>query len=134
MEDFIILRSGYNQAVNDVLETLNNNVYIDEENKKVLKDMILRKQRQYLIGNAEYEGYIYKHHDETNKIGYILFDDIYELKGVAIFIEDGTYKELNEKELLYARNEHPMKSSEKFQNKDLINLRYEELLNKWKKI
>lgn len=134
MEDFIILRSGYNQAINDILETVNNNIYIDEENKKVLKDMILRKQRQYLIGNTEYEGFIYKHHDEENNIGYILFDDIYELKGVAIFIEDGTYKELSEKELLYARSENPMKSSEKFKNKDLINLRYEELLSKWKKI
>lgn len=130
MEDYIILRTGYNQAVNDILEALKDEIEINP----VIRDKILRKQRQYLIGNKEYEGFIYKHHDEVNKIGYILFDDIYELKGVAIFIEDGTYKELDEKELLYARSENPMKSSEKFQNKDLINLRYEELLSKWKKI
>ena len=130
MEEYIILRTGYNQAVNDMLETLKDEI----ETNPVIKDRILRKQRQYLIGNTEYEAFLYKHYDEEHKIGYILFDDIFELKGVAIFIEEGTYKELSEKELLYARNENPMKSSEKFQNKDLINLRYEELLSKWKKI
>jgi hypothetical protein len=134
MEEYIILRTGYNQAINDILETLNNNIYIDEENKRVLKDMILRKQRQYLIGNAEYEGFLYKHYDEQNKIGYILFDDIYELKGVAIFIEDGTCKELPEKELIYARNAFPVVWCDTFKNKDLINLKYEELTSKWKKI
>ena len=134
MEEYIILRTGYNQAINDILETLNKNIYIDEENKKVLKDMILRKQRQYLIGNTEYEGSLYKYHDSQNNIGYIIFDDIYELKGVAIFIEDGTYKELDEKELIFVRNNNEVKWSEQFQNKDLINLRYDEFLNKWKKI
>lgn len=130
MEEYIILKTGYNQAVNDILEALKDEIEINP----VIRDRILRKQRQYLIGNKEYEGFIYKHHDEVNNIGYILFDDIYELKGVAIFIEEGTYKELDEKELLYARSENQMKSSEKFKNKDLINLRYEELLSKWKKI
>lgn len=130
MEDYIILRSGYNQAVNDILETLKNEIEVNP----VIKDRILRKQRQYLIGNTEYEGFIYKHYDEEHKIGYILFDDIYELKGICIFIEEGTCKELDEKELIYARNEYPVVWCDTFKNKDLINLRYEELLSKWKKI
>ena len=134
MEDYIILRSGYNQAVNDILETLNNNTYIDEENKTVLKDMILRKQRQFLIGNTEYEGFLYKHYDEEHKIGYILFDDIYELKGICIFIEEGTCKELDEKELIYARKAFPVVWCDTFKNKDFINLKYEELTSKWNKI
>lgn len=134
MDEYIILRSGYNQAINDVLEVLDKNIYIDIENKDVLKDMILRRQKCYLNGQNEYEGSLYKYHDTVNKIGYIIFDDIYEIKGVCIYIEDGTYKELDEKELLFIKKAFSSIWSETFKNKDLINLRYEEFLNKWNKI
>lgn len=130
MEDYIILRSGYNQAVNDMLEALKDEI----ETNPVIKDRILRKQRQFLIGNTEYEGFLYKHYDEEHKIGYILFDDIYELKGICIFIEEGTCKELDEKELIHARNAFPVVWCDTFKNKDLINLKYEELTSKWTKI
>ncbi len=134
MDEFIILKSGYDKAIIDVLDVLDKNIYIDEENKNVLKDMILKRQKLYVVGNTVYEGSLYKYHDKENNLGYILFDDIYELKGVCIFIEEGNYKELNEKELLFIKNNYTSKWSERFQNKNLINLRYEELLNKWKKI
>lgn len=130
MEEYIILRAGYNQAVNDMIEALQSEI----ETNPVIKDRILRRQRQYLIGNTEYEGFLYKYHDEEHNIGYIVFDDIYELKGVAIFIKDGTYKELEEKELIFVKNNNVVRWSDQFKNKDLINLRYEELLSKWKKI
>lgn len=131
MEDFVILKAGYNEAINEVMEIIDKNIYIDEENKKVLKDMILRKQRQHWIGNTEYEGWLYKYYDEQAKIGYILFDDIYELKGVCIFIEEGKYKKIDEKELIFAKNNYKMLASEKFTNKDLISLRYDEWLSKF---
>lgn len=134
MDEYIILRSGYNQAINDVLEVLDKNIYIDIENKNVLKDMILRRQKSYLNGQNEYEGSLYKYHDAVNKIGYIIFDDIYEIKGVCIYIEDGTYKELDEKELLFIKKAFSSIWSETFKSKDLINLRYKEFLNKWNKI
>ena len=130
MEDYIILRSGYNQAVNDMLEALKDEI----ETNPVIKDRILRKQRQFLIGNTEYEGFLYKHYDEEHKIGYILFDDIYELKGICIFIEEGTCKQLDEKELIHARNAFPVVWCDTFKNKDLINLKYEELTSRWNKI
>lgn len=130
MEDYIILRAGYNQAVKDILETLKT----ESQENPVIKDKILRAQRKYLIGNTEYEGFLYKHYDRENNIGYVLFDDIYELKGFAIFIDEGTCKELDCKELLYARSQYELIWNEGFKNQDLINLRYKELLDKWKKI
>lgn len=134
MEDYIILRAGYNQAIKDIIETLNNNIYISDDDKSVIKDAVLRKQRQYLVGNTEYEGFLYKYYDKENNIGYVLFDDIYELKGFVIFIDEGTCKELDAKELIYARNQYELIWNEGFKNQDLINLRYEELSDKWKKI
>jgi hypothetical protein len=133
-EDFIILKAGYNEAINEVLETIDKNIYLDEENKKVLQDMILRKQRQHWIGNTEYEGFLYKYYDEKTKIGYIIFDDIYELKGVCIFIEEGKFKKIDEKELIFARNNYKIIASEKFSNKDLIYLRYTEWLSKFREM
>ena len=130
MEDYIILRAGYNQAIKDIIETLKT----ESQENPVIKDKILRAQRKYLIGNTEYEGFLYKHYDRENNIGYVLFDDIYELKGFAIFIDEGTCKELDCKELLYARSQYELIWNEGFKNQDLINLRYKELLDKWKKI
>lgn len=130
-EDFLILKAGYNEAINEILEIIDKNIYLDEENKKVLKDMILRKQRLHWIGNAEYEGFLYKYYDEKSKIGYILFDDIYELKGVCIFVEEGKYKKIDEKELIFARNNYKIIATEKFAQKDLIALRYDEWLSKF---
>lgn len=133
MDDYIILKSGYNTAIRDVLNTIDNNIYIDEENKTVLKQQILKKQSQFFIGNTQYEGTLTKYHDIKNGLGYIIFDDIYELKGVCIFIEKGKYVDLDEKELIFVKDNFEVKYIESFTNKDLINLRYEEWLNKFEK-
>lgn len=133
MEDYIILRSGYDNAINDCLDVIEK-LDIDRIDKQVIKKEILRKQRAFLIGNKEYEGTLYKYYNEENKLGYIVFDDIYEIKGVCIFVEEGTYTELNKKELVFVMENNPIIFSENFKNKDLINLRYDEWLKKFKKI
>ena len=133
MEDYIILRSGYDNAINDCLDVIEK-LDIDRIDKQMIKKEILRKQRAFLIGNKEYESTLYKYYNEENKLGYIVFDDIYEIKGVCIFVEEGKYTELNKKELVFAMENNPIIFSENFKNKDLINLRYDEWLKKFKKI
>lgn len=129
--ELIILRAGYDTAINDILNIIDKNTYIDAENKDVLKQQILRKQLQHKIGNTQYEGYLFKYYDTENNLGYIIFEDIFEIKGVCIFIEEGKYINLDEKEILYVKNNFEIKYFESFINKDLINLRYEEWLNKF---
>lgn len=128
-KDYIIIKAGYDCAINEILEELKN-----LPNYDIIKSRILRKQQQHFIGNREYEGFLYKFYEEENQLGYLIFDDIYGIKGVCIFIEEGTYKELEEDELIYAKNNILCIWKEKFSQKDLINLRYEELLNKFKSI
>lgn len=123
MEDYIILRAGYDKAINDVLETLK-----EMPNYDIIKSRVLKKQQQYLLGNCEYEGFLYKCYDKQNNLGYIIFDDIYEIKGVCLFVKEGKYKDLNEEELIFAKNNNICIWSEKFNNKDYMNLKYEELL------
>lgn len=130
-QDLIIIRAGYNIAIRDVLDIIDKNIYLDEDNKIILRNHILKKQSQFLLGNTEYEGSLYKYYDIKNQLGYIIFDDIYELKGVCIFIEEGKYIKIDEKELIHIKNNFEIKYFESFKNKDLINLRYEEWISKF---
>lgn len=125
-EDFILFRAGYNRAVFEITNILNNNTNIE-----VIKDEILRKQRALFAGNEAYEGNLYKYYDKENNLGYILFDDIYELKGVCIFIKEGIYTELPVEELLFAKQNNKLIQSESFTNKDLATFRYQEWLSKF---
>ena len=52
-QDFIIMKAGYNQAINDILEL------VDDD---VLKEKIVRKQKAFLFGNKEYKCIITKYY------------------------------------------------------------------------
>lgn len=132
--DFIILRSGYDVAINDVTNIINNSD-IDEINKKIIINKILRKQRLSKFGsNIKFEGYLYKYYDKDNNIGYIIYDNIYEIKGVSIFIDEGNYTEIDEKEIIFVKNNFQIIYSEDFNSEDLMNLRYQDFLKKFNKI
>lgn len=120
MDDYIIIRTGYNQAIREVLDI------VDDD---VLKDKILRLQRKFWSNKDGYECIIYKYYNEENNIGYILFDDINELKGVCIFVKEKTYIELVAKELIFAKQNYKLVWSEKFDNIEKANEVYLDLLN-----
>lgn len=126
MEDMIIVRSGYNTAINDVLEILKEETDID-----IIKDKILRKQRLFGIDNTVFEGTIYKYYHKESNVGYIIYDSLYDYYGVMILVEEGKYKEINEKELIFVRSNFKMIWHETFVNKDLMDLRYKDLLSKF---
>lgn len=119
MDDYIIIRTGYNIAIKEVLDI------VDDD---VLKDKILRLQRKYWSNQSGYECIIYKYYDEEHNIGYILFDDINELKGVCIFVKEKTYIGLEAKELIFAKQNYKLVWSEKFNNIEKANEIYLDLL------
>ena len=107
MEDYIVLKTGYNNAINDSLEILS-----DFKNFDIIEDRLNRLKRKNELKN-EYKGTVSKYYDKENKIGFIILDDIYELKGYQILIEDNKYIEISESELLYV-----MKTQEKMWSED----------------
>lgn len=123
MEDYIIIKAGYDNAVNDILNSL-----ADLPDYDIIKSRILKKQQQYWLKDKEYEGFLYKFYDKENNIGYIIFDDIYKIKGVCLFVKEGKYKELDEKELIFAKNNNVCIWSEKFDNEKTINEKYLQIL------
>ena len=129
MEDYIILNAGYNTAINDILKKLE-----DLPDYELIKERILKVKKSHEIGNTKYEGTLYKYYNKNDDLGFILYDDIYTLKGVSLFVTKGEYKELEEKELIFVKNTMKPFWKEVFENKDLINLRYKNLLNNFKKI
>ena len=107
MEDFIVLKTGYNNAINDSLKILS-----DLKDYEIIENRLQRLQRKQELQN-EYKGTVSKYYDKENKIGFIILDDVYELKGYQILIEDNKYIEISESELLYV-----MKTQEKMWSED----------------
>lgn len=128
MEDKIILDAGYHQAIRDMLEILK-----DFKNYDLIENKIMKRKLQRELGENNYEGYLYKYYDKENNLGYIVFDDIYETKGVCIFVEDNTFVELQEQDVLFAKKKYPCIWNKKYKDKDLIKVEYQSLYNKFKK-
>ena len=73
MEEYIVLRTGYNNAINESLKILS-----DLKDYEIIENRLKRLQRKNELKN-EYKGTVSKYYDKENKIGFIVLDDIYEL-------------------------------------------------------
>ena len=122
-EDYIILKSGYNQAINDIL------TIIDDES---LKEKILKKQKDFLIGNKEYEATIYKYYIKECNMGYVIFEDIYEIKGVLLDLNKNEIIEIPEDEIIKIRQELLPDTEIEAKNKEYAKLTYENILAPFK--
>lgn len=129
MEDYIVLKAGYHIAVNEILNSLQNLQDYD-----IIKDRIMRVQENYEVGKDNYKGNLLKYYDKEKNLGFILFDDIYNLKGVSLLVSEGKYKELEEKELVFVKYTMKPFWNKIYDDKNSIELKYNELLNNFKKI
>lgn len=75
MDDFIIMKTGYNNAINDILPLITD---------ELLKVKILRKQSKYINIKEEYHGKQLKCYDKEHNLGYIIFTDTYGVLGIMI--------------------------------------------------
>lgn len=131
MEDFIVLNAGYQTAVNESLEVLS-----DLENFDIIKDRLLRlgDKERAINDKIGYMGNISKYYDRKNDLGYIIFDDIYDINGVMLFVSKKEYKKIDEKELIFIKNNMKPFTSRNYKDKDLIYKEYQEMLNDFKEI
>lgn len=131
MEDFIVLNAGYQKAVNESLEVLS-----DLENFDIIKDRLLRlgDKERAINDKIGYMGNISKYYDRKNDLGYIIFDDIYDINGVMLFVSKKEYKKIDEKELIFIKNNMKPFTSRNYKDKDLIYKEYQEMLNDFKEI
>lgn len=118
-QDFIIMKAGYNQAINDILEL------VDDD---VLKEKILRKQRAFLLGNREYECKISKYYLKQENIGYVIFDDLYELKGICLNLNNNEIINMPEDEIIKTRKILEPNETYTYKNRDLANFNYNNII------
>lgn len=131
MEDFIVLNAGYQKAVNESLEVLS-----DLENFDIIKDRLLRlgNRTRAINDNVGYTGYISKYYDKDNDIGYIIYDDIYGINGAMLFVSKKEYKKIEEKELIFIKNNMKPFIIKDYKDKDLIYKEFQEMLKEFKEI
>lgn len=126
MEDYIILKTGFNTAVNEILKNLK-----DMPNYDILESRIERIKIKY---NEGYKGTIVKFYDEENQLGYTILNDTEGIKGVCIFINDKKYKELAEEELIFVIKNVKQIWQETYLDKNIINKKYEEFLQPYSSV
>lgn len=131
MEDFIVLNAGYQTAIKDSLEILK-----DLQDFDIIKDRLLRlsDKERAINDKVGYSGNISKYYDAKNDLGYILYDDIYGLNGIMLFVSKKEYKKIEEKELIFVKNNMKPFTYKNYNDKDLIYKEYQEMLNGFKEI
>lgn len=132
VSNLIIMKSGYSQAVSD-FENIVDNIPMDETLRLILKDKMKRKQKAFILGDTEYEATIYKYYLKDINMGYVIFDDIYEIKGVLIDLNKTEITEIPEKEILTIRKEILPDQEIKATNKEYAKMTYENILKPFKK-
>ena len=129
MEDFFILNAGYQSAINDSLNELSDLYNID-----IIKDRLNRiSEKHRAIHDNQYKGTISKYYYKENDLGFILYDDIYELKGIMILVSKKEYKELDEAESIFIKNNFKSFYNLEFENQFKMKTEYNNLLEKFKR-
>lgn len=125
MEDYIVLRSGYNKAINEILDN-----FKDLPNYNIIKYRLDRLKRSF---EGENTIEISKYFNKEANIGYIIYDGPNEFKGVGIDITSSTYTELSEEELIFAIENVEKKWSNTYVGEASANEHYNEFISKFKK-
>ena len=129
MEDFVVWSAGYQKAIQDSLEILK-----DLQDFDIIKDRLLRlsdKERTLKEKNG-YLGKILKYYDKENDLGYLILDDIYGINGVMLFVSKKEYKKIEEKELIFVKNNMKPFMSKEFKNEEELTNEFNSLIKTFK--
>lgn len=107
MEDYVVLRTGYNKAIEDILPLVGN---------EISKDDILRKQAKFNSISKNYKGYFIKCYDSINNIGYKIFKDDFGIIAYMIVIDDNFTTRIEKKEAEYILSQYKQHIIKEYDN------------------
>lgn len=129
-KDFIILRSGYNQAVRDIIDIINK-CNSKSEIKKLIEE---KQQKTFDITPAveKFSATIKKYYDKKNNIGCLLINQPKKNSMIILDLNNSKYFE-SIIDVEYLKNNFEFKEILQFDNFDFFNFKLTEILKNFEK-
>lgn len=131
-KDFIFLKTGWNEAVREVLRILDTK-YNKYSNMDSVKNDI-KKLLSVYEDNEKHECHceILKYYENTD-YGYIILNCIDKIEGYVLNLKNNTYISMTETDCLFDINNLEANSIQEFKNEILAREELEKTLNKFEK-
>lgn len=131
-KDFLILKTGWNEAVREVLNILDKkyskykNMYsVKQDIKKLLDAYGKYDKKDYLCEILKYY--------ENKEYGYILLNCIDKIEGYCLDLKEKTYIIMSQVDCLFDINNLPANSIQEFKNEELAREELNKILSNFKK-
>lgn len=131
-KDFLILKTGWNEAVREVLNILDKkyskykNMYSVKQDIKKLLDAYGKYDKK------DYPCEILKYY-ENKEYGYILLNCIDKIEGYCLDLKEKTYIIMSQVDCLFDINNLPANSIQEFKNEELAREELNKVLSNFKK-
>ena len=131
-KDFLILKTGWNEAVREVLNILDKK-YSKYKNMYSIKQDIKKLLDTYdQNGKLDYPCEILKYY-ENKEYGYILLNCIDKIEGYCLNLKEKTYIIMSQVDCLFDINNLPANSIQEFENEELAREELNKVLSNFKK-
>lgn len=131
-KDFLILKTGWNLAVREVLNILDKK-YSKYKNMYSVKQDIKKLLDAYdQYDKKDYPCEILKYY-ENKEYGYILLNCIDKIEGYCLNLKEKTYIIMSETDCLFDINNLPANSIQEFENEEKARVELNKILSNFKK-
>ena len=131
-KDFLILKTGWNEAVREVLNILDKK-YSKYKNMYSIKQDIKKLLDTYdQNGKLDYPCEILKYY-ENKEYGYILLNCIDKIEGYCLNLKEKTYIIMSQVDCLFDINNLPANSIQEFENEENAREELNKVLSNFKK-
>ena len=131
-KDFLILKTGWNEAVREVLNILDKK-YSKYKNMYSVKQDIKKLLDAYdQYDKKDYPCEILKYY-ENKEYGYILLNCIDKIEGYCLDLKEKTYIIMSQVDCLFDINNLPANSIQEFKNEELAREELNKILSNFKK-
>lgn len=131
-KDFLILKTGWNEAVREVLNILDKK-YSKYKNMYSVKQDIKKLLDAYdQYDKKDYPCEILKYY-ENKEYGYILLNCIDKIEGYCLDLKEKTYIIMSQVDCLFDINNLPANSIQEFENEEKARVELNKILSNFKK-
>ena len=133
-KDFLILKTGWNEAVREVLKILDEKYSKYKNMDSVKKDIRKLIDTYGIYEKNDFKCEVYKYYPYNNvNYGQIILNCINKIEGYCLDIKEHTYMEMSETDCLFSINNLKANSIQEFKNEKLAREELNKVLSNFKK-